>query len=74
MSHHAAWADFPCTVAALTGQVLAVCQQAGRAGTLQGQPRIDERGGTAVMVHKERLQTHTHMLELLERHTDLWSE
>lgn len=47
-------------MAALAGQVLAVSQEAwGGASTLERQPGVNESGGTAVMVHKERLHTQT---------------
>lgn len=45
----------PSTVAALAAQVLAMGQQAGGTGTLQGQPRVDEGRGTTIVIHKERL-------------------
>lgn len=45
----------PGAVAALAAQVLPVGQQAGGAGALEGQPRVDEGRGAAVVVHKERL-------------------
>lgn len=46
----------PGTVAALAAQVLAMDQQAGGTGALQGQPRVDEGRGTTVVIHKERLR------------------
>ena len=46
-------------MAALAGQVLAVSQDAGGSGALQGQPGVDEAGGAAVMIHKERLRVYT---------------
>lgn len=55
-TRQSSWADLPGTVAALAGQVLAVSQEAwGGASTLERQPGVNESGGTAVMVHKERL-------------------
>lgn len=44
------------TVAALAAQVLAMGQQAGGTGALEGQPRVDEGRGTTVVIHKERLR------------------
>lgn len=46
----------PSTVAALAAQVLAMGQQAGGTGALQGQPGVDEGRGTTVVIHKERLR------------------
>lgn len=43
-------------VAALAAQVLAMGQQAGGTGALEGQPRVDEGRGTTVVIHKERLR------------------
>lgn len=43
-------------MAALAAQVLAVGQQPGGAGTLEGQPRVDEGRGATVVIHKERLR------------------
>lgn len=45
-------------MAALTCQVLAVGQEARGPSALERQSGVDECGGTAVMVHKERLQAH----------------
>lgn len=47
-------------MAALAGQVLAVGQEGSGPRALEGQPGVDEGGGTAVMVHEERLHLHTH--------------
>lgn len=49
----------PGAVAALAAQVLPVGQQAGGARALEGQPRVDEGRGAAVVVHKERLREET---------------
>lgn len=46
----------PSTVAALPGQVLPMDQRTGGPAALQGQPRVDERGGARVVVDKESLQ------------------
>lgn len=46
-------------MAALAGQVLAVGEDARRPAALQRQPRVDEGGGSAVVVHKERLRAET---------------
>lgn len=46
----------PSAVAALAAQVLAVGQQPGGARTLEGQPRVNEGRGAAVVIHKERLR------------------
>lgn len=55
-SHQSSWADLAGAVAALAGQVLAVGQEARGPSALERQPGVDERGGSTVMVHKERLQ------------------
>lgn len=47
--------DLPSTVAALPGQVLPMDQRTGGPAALQGQPRVDERGGARVVVDKESL-------------------
>lgn len=57
MSHQATRADLSGAVAALTGQVLTVSQEARRSGALERQPGVDEGGGAAVVIHKERLNT-----------------
>lgn len=44
---------------ALAAQVLAVGQQPGGAGTLEGQPRVDEGRGSTVVIHEERLRIET---------------
>lgn len=44
---------------ALAAQVLAVGQQPGGAGTLEGQPRVDEGRGSTVVIHEERLRVET---------------
>lgn len=54
-SYRPAWADLPGAVAALAGQVLAVGQQAGGPRTLERQPGVYEGGGSAVVIHEERL-------------------
>lgn len=59
VSHQSSWADLPGTVAALAGQVLAVSQEARGPSALERQPGVDEGGGTAVMVHEERLHVYT---------------
>lgn len=46
-------------MAALAGQVLAVGEDAGGPGALEGQPGVDEGGGATVMVHEERLHSYT---------------
>lgn len=52
----------PSAVAALPSQVLPMHQGAGGPAALQGQPRVDERRGARVVVHKESLQR-THETE-----------
>lgn len=59
VSHQPSGADLPGTVAALARQVLAVSQDARGPSALERQPGVDEGRGSAVMVHKERLQVHT---------------
>ncbi len=59
MSYQSSWADLPRTVAALAGQVLAVSEETWGAGALERQSGVDEGGGTAVMVHEERLHVYT---------------
>lgn len=49
----------PSAVAALAAQVLAMRQQAGGTGALQGQPWVDEGRGTTIVIHKERLRRET---------------
>lgn len=46
----------PGTVAALAAQMLAMGQQPGRAGALEGQPGINEGRGATVVIHKEGLK------------------
>lgn len=46
----------PSTVAALAAQVLAVGQQPGGAGTLEGEPWVNEGRGATVVIHKEGLR------------------
>lgn len=48
-------------MAALAGQVLAVGEEAGGPAALQRQPGVDEGGGAAVVVHKERLRNRRNM-------------
>lgn len=55
-AHQATGAHLPGAVAALAAQVLAVGQQTTGPDALQGQPGVDEGGGAAVVVHKERLR------------------
>lgn len=45
-----------CTVAAESLQVLFVGQVSGQPAILKGNSRIDEGGGSTVVVHKERLR------------------
>lgn len=49
----------PGAVAALPGQVLPMGQRARGSAALQGEPRVDERGGSGVVVHKKRLGRNT---------------
>ena len=49
-------AYLPGAVAAQPLQVGSVGEGAGRAAAPQGDPRVDEGGRSAVVVHKERLQ------------------
>lgn len=42
-------------VAPLAGQMLSMSQEAAGARALQGQPRVNECRGTAVVIHKEEL-------------------
>lgn len=51
-------ADLPGAVAALAGQVLTVSQEAWGPRALKREPGVDESGGTAVVVHEERLRVH----------------
>lgn len=48
-----------CTVAALPRQVLPMNQRACGSATLQGEPGIDESGGTGVVVDKKGLGNNT---------------
>lgn len=51
-------------MAALAGQVLAVSEEAGGPAALQRQPGVDEGGGAAVVVHKERLRNRSNVDKL----------
>lgn len=55
VTHQPPWADLAGAVAALAGQVLPMSQDAGGPSALEGQTGVDEGGGSAVMVHEERL-------------------
>lgn len=48
-------ADLPGAVAALACEVVPVSQQTGGPCALEGKPGVNESGGPAVMIHKERL-------------------
>lgn len=68
--HRQLVSHLPGAVAPLAAQVLAVCQQPSGARTLEGEPRVNEGRGTAVVIHEERLRVEkTSVDEVVEAET-----